>query len=347
MRRPAAALQPEQEHGVTASYQSSEAWIGEQLPASLGRDARDERMRPLSWPASLSRNPDVVAAALAAVDAAPLADVRGTFWPDTSEITLLEAAVLSGHAKTRRDTRRLCLDSVLVFADVRRKKRTSWGCSWRSLLMERCCHVLGACFRKKPSHLLAEQSRASWKQRLTSGSHALRLSKIVSCFSHLASRRRDELHAERRAEVQAPPPQPLCLPLLPAVEARLAQILDSPEFARIGSWSQRLRLLTALLNHAQPAQSATFLSVGNSAIPSPCLCPRSMWKKSVRVCHRRRSPRIAQSVRSSRRRRSLDESERLADAFAEKLLTDGGDIGDDEALAQGVSPQGRGFEPHS
>ena len=56
---------------------------------------------------------------------------------------------------------------------------------------------------------------------------------------------------------------------------------------------------------------------------------------------------IAQSVRSSLRRRSLDESERLADAFAEKLLTDGGDIGDDEALAQGVSPQGRGFEPHS
>ena len=39
---------------------------------------------------------------------------------------------------------------------------------------------------------------------------------------------------------------------------------------------------------------------------------------------------IAQSVRSSLRRRSLDESERLADAFAEKLLTDGGDIGDDE-----------------
>ena len=82
-------------------------------------------LKKLFWPASLSRNPDVVAAALAAVDAAPLADVRGTFWPDTSEITLLEAAVLSGHAKTRRDTRRLCLDSVLVFADVRRKKRTS------------------------------------------------------------------------------------------------------------------------------------------------------------------------------------------------------------------------------
>ena len=55
----------------------------------------------------------------------------------------------------------------------------------------------------------------------------------------------------------------------------------------------------------------------------------------------------ADGVRSSLRRRSLDESERLADAFAEKLLTDGGDIGDDEALAQGVSPQGRGFEPHS
>jgi len=82
-------------------------------------------LKKLFWPASLSRNPDVVAAALAAVDAAPLADVRGTFWPDASEITLLEAAVLSGHAKTRRDTRRLCLDSVLVFADVRRKKRTS------------------------------------------------------------------------------------------------------------------------------------------------------------------------------------------------------------------------------
>ena len=31
MRRPAAALQTEQEHGVTASYQSSEARIGEQL----------------------------------------------------------------------------------------------------------------------------------------------------------------------------------------------------------------------------------------------------------------------------------------------------------------------------
>ena len=40
--------------------------------------------------------------------------------------------------------------------------------------------------------------------------------------------------------------------------------------------------------------------------------------------------KIAQSVRSSLRRRSLDESERLADAFAEKLLTDGGDMGDDE-----------------
>ena len=30
-----------------------------------------------------------------------------------------------------------------------------------------------------------------------------------------------------------------------------------------------------------------------------------------------------------------------------RLLTDGGDIGDDEELAQGVSPPGRGFEPHS
>ena len=48
----------------------------------------------------------------------PLADLRGTFWPDTSEITLLEAAVLSGNDKTRRDTRRLCLDSVLVFGHV-------------------------------------------------------------------------------------------------------------------------------------------------------------------------------------------------------------------------------------
>ena len=108
MRRPAATLQPEQEHGVTANYETS--W--------------QRRWRRMMRP--------------------PLADVRGTFWPDTSEITLLEAAVLSGHAKTRRDTRRLCLDSVLVFADVRRKKRTSWGCSWRSLLMERCCHVLDA-----------------------------------------------------------------------------------------------------------------------------------------------------------------------------------------------------------
>ena len=51
--------------------------------------------------------------------------------------------------------------------------------------------------------------------------------------------------------------------------------------------------------------------------------------------------------RLTQRRRSLDESERLTDAFAEELLSDGGDIGDDEALAQGVSPQGRGFEPHS
>ena len=39
---------------------------------------------------------------------------------------------------------------------------------------------------------------------------------------------------------------------------------------------------------------------------------------------------LAPSVRSSLRRRSLDESKRLADAFAEELLTDGGDIGDDE-----------------
>ncbi len=39
---------------------------------------------------------------------------------------------------------------------------------------------------------------------------------------------------------------------------------------------------------------------------------------------------LAPSVRSSLRRRSLDEGERLADAFAEELLTDGGDIGDDE-----------------
>ena len=50
----------------------------------------------------------------------------------------------------------------------------------------------------------------------------------------------------------------------------------------------------------------------------------------VRVHHRRRSTGIAQSVRSSLRRGSLDESERWADALAEKLLTDGGDIGDDE-----------------
>ena len=33
-----------------------------------------------------------------------------------------------------------------------------------------------------------------------------------------------ELHAERRVEVQAPPPRPLCLPLLPAVEARLVPL---------------------------------------------------------------------------------------------------------------------------
>ena len=71
----------------------------------------------------MSKNPDVVAAALAAVDAAPLADVRGTFWPDNSEITLLEAAVLSGNDKTRRDTRSLCLDSVLVFGNVAPERR--------------------------------------------------------------------------------------------------------------------------------------------------------------------------------------------------------------------------------
>ena len=41
-------------------------------------------LKKLFWPASLSKNPDVVAAALAAVDAAPLADVRGTFWPDAT-----------------------------------------------------------------------------------------------------------------------------------------------------------------------------------------------------------------------------------------------------------------------
>ena len=40
-----------------------------------------------------------MAAALAAVDAAPLADARGTFWPYTSEISFLEAAVLGGHAE--------------------------------------------------------------------------------------------------------------------------------------------------------------------------------------------------------------------------------------------------------
>ena len=43
---------------------------------------------------------------------------------------------------------------------------------------------------------------------------------------------------------------------------------------------------------------------------------------------------LAPSVRSSLRRRSLDESERLADAFAEELLTDGGDIGDDEIFQE-------------
>ena len=57
------------------------------------------------------------------------------------------------------------------------------------------------------------------------------------------------------------PPQPLCLPLLPAVDARLAQFLDSPEFPRLGSWSQRLRLLTALLDHAQAAQSTEQFSL--------------------------------------------------------------------------------------
>ena len=39
---------------------------------------------------------------------------------------------------------------------------------------------------------------------------------------------------------------------------------------------------------------------------------------------------LAPSVRSSLRRRPLDETKRVADAFAEELLTDGGDIGDDE-----------------
>ena len=39
---------------------------------------------------------------------------------------------------------------------------------------------------------------------------------------------------------------------------------------------------------------------------------------------------LAPRVRSSLRRRPLDESKRLADAVAEELLTDGGDIGDDE-----------------
>ena len=38
----------------------------------------------------------------------------------------------------------------------------------------------------------------------------------------------------------------------------------------------------------------------------------------------------ADGVRSSLRRRSLDESEHFADACAEEILSDGGDIGDDE-----------------
>ena len=52
-------------------------------------------------------NPDVVAAALAAVDAVSLAGLRGILWPGFlsaapgggSEITLLGAAVLGGHAE--------------------------------------------------------------------------------------------------------------------------------------------------------------------------------------------------------------------------------------------------------
>ena len=146
-RRPGlrSARRPQDGEGKPLAWKKVNDDVAQNVPA-VKEEIAD--LKKLFWPASLSRNPDVVAAALAAVDAPPWADVRGTFWPDTSEITLLEAAVLSTHAKTRRDTRRLCLDSVLVFADVRRKKRTSWGCSWRSLLMERCCHVLGPTQRR-------------------------------------------------------------------------------------------------------------------------------------------------------------------------------------------------------
>ena len=68
-------------------------------------------------------------------------------------------------------------------------------------------------------------------------------------------------------------PQRLCLPLLPAVEARQAQFLDSPEFGRFGSWSQRLRLLTALLNNAQAIQSAVIPSPMARRIPSAAVGP--------------------------------------------------------------------------
>ena len=73
------------------------------------------------------------------------------------------------------------------------------------------------------------------------------------------------------------PPQTLCLPLLPAVEARLAQFLDSPEFPRFGSWSQRIRLLTSLLDHAQAAQSAVIPSPMTRRIPSAPDLVRRWW----------------------------------------------------------------------
>ena len=48
--------------------------VAAQNAPAVGEEIAD--LKKLFWPASLSKNPDVVAAALAAVDAAPMADVR-------------------------------------------------------------------------------------------------------------------------------------------------------------------------------------------------------------------------------------------------------------------------------
>ena len=91
-----------------------------------------------------------MAAALAAVDAAPLADVRGTFWPDTSEISFLEAAVLGGHAELAQRLARSTasaprLRGVLILARGRLEAKllqARWVDGWVTFLLVSCCALM-------------------------------------------------------------------------------------------------------------------------------------------------------------------------------------------------------------